>query len=55
MNLKANTKNFRFKKVWNSDGDGLTNAMSELYVYSDINNERCLTRQKNPLMMLIKE
>lgn len=36
MNLKANTKNFRFKKVWNSDGDGLTNAMSELYIFIQI-------------------
>lgn len=36
MNLKTNTKKFRLKKVGNSDGDGLTNAMSELYIFIQI-------------------
>lgn len=36
MNLKANTKKSDFKKVWNSDGDGLANSMSDLYIFIQI-------------------
>lgn len=33
MNLKVNMKKLDFKKVWNSDGDGLVNLMFDLYIF----------------------